>query len=498
MLMLAVILLVCVGIAMFLFGQFPSVKERYAKMLDMQMAVFDKEITEYYENAVICAVNLSQLSGRQIDKVLLDNALTFDKLNDNRKLIVELQDYMFEPLQNALLQANASGAFVIWDTTVNTSIKNAKESRSGLYIKLVKNDIDELSTIVYRGDSGVGKNHGVMPHRKWSLEYQASNMPGFADVMQEKGVPLDLAHRMSKVFELPGTTEKSMLIMLPIFGRDGKVYGACGFEVSQMDFKEKFAQSSTFKRMNCLFLPEKDNVINENAVLNSGIKDGYCYMPKGNFKSKKMAGEFTRFEGNDSEYMGITKSVSLEKNHNESLLVVMIPESDYEKDALLNSLKIWIVIILLVFFAVAASYLFSKKFITPITNALQIIKDGTKNLEEGEFERSGLEEIDELIYFVREKLSDKSALGALPQPIEEAFNRFINSARELTPAERKVLLLVIKGHTAKEIPEILFISESTAKHHLQSIYKKMKVSSRGELLLYIEMLKGCDMINEIL
>jgi DNA-binding NarL/FixJ family response regulator len=54
----------------------------------------------------------------------------------------------------------------------------------------------------------------------------------------------------------------------------------------------------------------------------------------------------------------------------------------------------------------------------------------------------------------------------------------------LTPREREVVALVSLGLKNKTIAERLFISETTVRHHLTSIFSKLSVTSRLELMRY--------------
>src|SRR5438552_5207075 len=54
----------------------------------------------------------------------------------------------------------------------------------------------------------------------------------------------------------------------------------------------------------------------------------------------------------------------------------------------------------------------------------------------------------------------------------------------ITNRELEVLALVTEGLRSKEIAQRLFISESTVTHHLSSIFSKLEVSDRMELMLY--------------
>ena len=54
----------------------------------------------------------------------------------------------------------------------------------------------------------------------------------------------------------------------------------------------------------------------------------------------------------------------------------------------------------------------------------------------------------------------------------------------LSEREREVIKLVGKGLKNKQIADLLFISDVTVHHHLSSIYSKLEVADRLELLIY--------------
>lgn len=54
----------------------------------------------------------------------------------------------------------------------------------------------------------------------------------------------------------------------------------------------------------------------------------------------------------------------------------------------------------------------------------------------------------------------------------------------LTERERQVIVLIAQGLKNKQIAERLFISPTTVTHHLSSIYSKLGVSDRLELVLF--------------
>jgi DNA-binding NarL/FixJ family response regulator len=54
----------------------------------------------------------------------------------------------------------------------------------------------------------------------------------------------------------------------------------------------------------------------------------------------------------------------------------------------------------------------------------------------------------------------------------------------LTDRERQVILLIAEGLKNRQIAQRLFISPTTVTHHLSSIYSKLGVSDRLELVIY--------------
>jgi LuxR family maltose regulon positive regulatory protein len=79
---------------------------------------------------------------------------------------------------------------------------------------------------------------------------------------------------------------------------------------------------------------------------------------------------------------------------------------------------------------------------------------------------------DERVVAVQEELEGPAALSpsVSPQPLVEP----------LTNRELDVLELLVHRLQNKEIAERLFISSTTVKSHLKSIYQKLNVNSRRE------------------
>lgn len=87
--------------------------------------------------------------------------------------------------------------------------------------------------------------------------------------------------------------------------------------------------------------------------------------------------------------------------------------------------------------------------------------------------------------------------GALPESMEEMFRSFAGKAKTLSSAERRILNHYIDGHDIADIPDLAFISIHTVKKHNRSIYQKLGIASRDELMLYIELFRCCGRLEEL-
>ena len=87
--------------------------------------------------------------------------------------------------------------------------------------------------------------------------------------------------------------------------------------------------------------------------------------------------------------------------------------------------------------------------------------------------------------------------GQLPPDMDQLFRSFVEKAKTLSSVERRILQYYIDGHETVDIPDLAFISIHTVKKHNRSIYQKLEVSSRDELMLYIELLRCCGRLGEL-
>lgn len=507
MLLLAVLLLLTLFTGLFLFGRFHSTAEDTYEALDIQMDSFEKDVSTYFDHLAAAGVQLSEHMSGILDDYLLENNLTIADLTDAEQHLAAIQAAMIEPLCQKLLREDCSGVFVMLDATVNGSLANASTSRAGLYLQINGYDTVDESVLLYRGPAALAKQHGMMPHRKWRLEFHTDRFPNYSEIMALSNQPADEAYFLTDLCSLPGTSEQVLLMVVPMSGTDGTFYGLCGMEVSASYFMSYHAQPTRIPHLTCLLAPDGE-VLSPDAGLSCGIAGGYYRAPRGILTTEDSDG-LRRFSGDSVGYIGVTRTISLTPNNKPFVLAAMTLQEDYDQSvrkATLQNMLLWL---LIVFFAVNCCLFFSRRFLTPILKGLEQAKSRERA-------RSNIPEIDDLFAFLaeqdreyeatlqtlaEEKLQTQAAYERAQTEIsrlsykmkqevdQDDYQYFRNGLQDLTPTERKIFNLYFDGKSAKEILELLQIKENTLKFHNKGIYSKLGVNSRKQLLQYAALLK---------
>ena len=80
---------------------------------------------------------------------------------------------------------------------------------------------------------------------------------------------------------------------------------------------------------------------------------------------------------------------------------------------------------------------------------------------------------------------ERSMMGSMIQELNKpVVDPELTKIESLTDREREVIALIGEGLKNKQVGERLFISETTVTHHLSSVFSKLEVSDRLELIIY--------------
>ena len=538
MMLLAALLVFALISAFVLFGRFDSEEKNTFAELDIQMEFLEKNVFTHFDRLAGGGIQLSKNLAAIIDSQMEQLDISFHELPDHDTAITSMQQAMLEPLHQHLLQENCSGAFVMLNATVNRSLSDENYSRTGLYIQRPSYYNSDETVVLYRGDAAVSKSYGILPHTKWRLEIQTDMIPAYDQIIENAALPLQKAYLFTDVFNLPGTSDNVMLLVVPLFGSDGTLYGICGYEISENYFMTYHAQPTKIQNLSCLVVPGVSEHLDSSAALSCGGSNGYYRAPNGILTASEMGSGLTCFESADVSYIGLTQSISLSPNNPEYTLAVMMLESDYDRAVNVSRLQNVVLWVLVLFFAVTSCLFFTKRFLTPILHALDQAKSQNPP------SRSNVVEMDDLFHFLSQKdrrqaqtihTLEQRRLAALHEKenlrreYEAAQNRyeaaqsryeavqssyeaaqlevsrlaysrtqeidpddyaqFLSGINNLTASERRVFDYYLEGKSVKQITELMDVKESTLRFHNRNIYGKLGVNSLKQLLRYAAVMK---------
>lgn len=505
MLALGIIVLTFLAFGLSFLGNFSSAKATLSKDLSFQLGVYERQIDKYYDDLTMMGSALSSDLSLITEHYLTSNSITIADVTDNKEYVMGLQTAVFNKLHSELLKAPCSGAFIIFNATVNSSIQNAEFSKTGLYFQHSTIDATDDSILLYRGIAELGRTNDIMPHRKWRLEFRTDSIPDLANIPTTTSAPIEKSAYMLSATTLPGTSERAMHFIVPLTGSNGESYGFCGFEISESYFKKYFAQATQIQHLTCLLTKREQGKIDPNTGFSAGVFNGYYLPPIGEMTVADFGEGLVTLSG-DSSYVAKTKDFNI--CNGEYLLTLMVPKNEYDKTAIHNTVQMVLLILLILCVIVVVCIFFSRKFLSPLLKGLEQIRK-----QEHQNSTSILTEIDDLFVFLteqdklREKENDallkkqQDALNKANGEIErlsysrkseidpddyEIFKEGINS---LTKTEKYIFQLYLDGKNAEEILQICAIQQSTLKYHNHNILSKLGVSSRKQMLRYATLLK---------
>ena len=341
--------------------------------------------------------------------------------------------------------------------------RGAGYSRAGLYVQKGGADTPTVP---------------LLPHRKWRMEFQTDQFPDYDRWMTPSSTPLYQAYTLTERFSLPGTSEEVQLFLLPLRGRDGTMYGLCGFEISQSFFKQNFAQPTGFDHLICLLAPA-DSGLNASAALSSGTTGGYFHAPREMLVLRSMGSSLTQLISSDSAYAGISELCRLSENQSYRL-AVCIPMTDYRRLIFSGNLQMLLIGLFILFFVVFCCMYFHQHILSPAFRQFEEDRrESRRRMDELQMERQQMQT--EL-----SRLADVCRNESVP----DAFQTFLEGTPNLTKTERRIFDGYVAGLRSREIVEQLDIKDSTLRFHNKNIYEKLGVSSLKQLQQFAAILNS--------
>ncbi len=505
--LLVVSILFSVLVILSVTGTFTSGLRETEKDLTQELNRLADDITGQFGRISAHTIEYAKVLSKDIEEQLGSKNISAVDLKNHPEILESLVQSEYDKSLLAMQKANSSGVFFILDATVNPSLQESSESKTGLYIKNMEPNILNASsefTLVLRGFPSVGRQNGVTLHPQWRMEFDVSDASYYSKPIKaarEKDLPVSRLFYWSDALTLPGTTEQIMLCTAPLVDSRGNPFGVCGFEVSSMLFKlSHMPNDGISERTIGLLAPGSDQKLHVSRALVTGGYSIRSFKEQNQILDIRRGEPFNSYRQYDGTlFSGLHKPVSLYPEdsafyHSQWTAALIVPDEDISASVILMNIKLLSLFFGLLVIGIAISFFLSRKLLLPFFRGVEIIKSNDY------MARTNVAEIDDLIEFLSAAgvsgKAGKKRKGQETLP-DSLFEEFVKNTRSLSPAERAVFNLYVEGYTAKEITKILCLSINTIKTHNKRIYMKLNVASREELLLYVTMLKEAGKESEL-
>ena len=505
---LAALLLAVLLVALLLLGQLKSPRAETEKALTFQMGAFRSDMASLWRNVSVMGIHLSQ----DMTAIIEEQTSDFSSLNGDVAAVGDLQEAMLEPLCQYVRQTDCSGAFIMLGASLSSD--PAVDSHAGLYVQRSNAEHTTSDLLLYRGMADIGRQHRVMPHRKWAQEFCPADFPGLADQLEAASAPIERACRTTELLTLPGTTEQAILLTVPMIGADGTVYGLCGFSVNQTYFLAHHAQPTGIGSLACVLSDSAKGLDVQRGLLTYPTGD-FCFVPDELLEKRSLRGGLSAFVGTELSFVGISEPFTVAAGDEASPdLTVLIPKSDYDRALLKSRLEAAGVLMLLLFFAVSCCLFYTRRYLRPILRDIERLKDesgGTQMtfdelqpvsarlrsheqtitvLETEKLDLQGqVEHMQSQVVDTQEQLDDSLAeirrlayLGK--KDLDPAdYQKFLEGYAKLSSKELEICAALAKGLSARQCAEQTGNALSTIDTYRKRVYGKTNIHRVRQLRL---------------
>ena len=305
--------------------------------------------------------------------------------------------------------------------------------------------------------------------------------------------------RLSFGMVLQDTWEEVILLCTPIKGASGEKYGVCGVELSNLFFRNAYpVQGNEYGTILTVMAPVKDGELRLDQGM-AGNTEG-TWLKGLEVMEQSVGKKYTTYHSVNGDYVGLQRTLPVvDEEGKEWVVATLVP-----KDSCMSYIRKYrymtlacIFLFVLVMLYIASKL--SRKFVQPILRGFEEIKGAKAVKKDGEPEdsESHIAELEELKKFIRSK-RESVRISNLPENIEEMLQEFIERVKKLTPAENLLLSYYVKDYSLEEFANKMVISMGTAKKHNTNLNRKLEVTSRSQLMVYIELFRRCNRLGDII
>lgn len=533
----SVVLILLFTLLLSIFGINGKQEQSVQAQLTTQLSMLADSVEDNFGRISVGGIGIAEDLAARSNRFFENNGISADELQEHPELIEPLLDQYMQTLINTVSTRYCGGVFVMLDASVR---KDSETAKAGIFLKKTQPTATEnvgVDIHCLRGPAQLARDNGIMLLGQWKMEYDTTDQPFWNEVMQtardNPDLPLSRLYYWSGRVMLKGNSEAGFLLCVPMIGEDGTVFGVCGIEVSDRMFKLLYTpESDYFDEIFTVAAP----VCEEGICTSKGLLAGNKFLSGTRWdEDLKITGRhdgFVHYSGATDDYSGKTVSVRLYSDaspyKDREWSVSLLMPQDILHSAVEGNRYIFITVVIgLLILAITASVIISRRYIKPVNEAFEQIR--SKGYLENEA-TTRIREIADLFAFLAQQDRDheaavathrersetlqseverlhgeKTALQTQVEQVQtdntrlaylrkdevdpDSYALFLECMRSLSKREREVFDLYVEGKTAKEIVEILGITDNGLKYHNKNIYSKLGVSSRKELLRYVAILK---------
>ena len=411
--LLAVVFIMLLGIV-FIFvvtGLLSADQTAAERFIEKEFSRLHRDLTLHIGDATVELVSLSQDLSRSIELQLLSRDIPVNELHNNPDVLEELIANELFRLQIAMERSRSSGIFMVLDATINPNLEYSEYSKAGLYLRDYEPravGAPEITWCFFRGFSSIAHQNGLLMQAGWELEFNVRDVD-FYNVPMELGrdasLPLSRMYYWSNVSIIPELDESILKCSIPLIDSDGNPFGVCGFEISNWNFRLRFApDDGDYPDALVLFGPitGENKLLREN-ILFSGKQRSPADHTALSLISTNGLGRYTSERG--MEYYGLHREVRMYPAdspfaHERFALTLLIPKETI--DAAVQSTNRTLAIISFTFLiaGVFVSIFVSNRYLKPIKSALDAMHSGSHDA----LGQTNIREIDELLDRLREMI----------------------------------------------------------------------------------------------
>ncbi|MDR2619294.1 MAG: LuxR C-terminal-related transcriptional regulator [Treponema sp.] len=479
--------------------------------LENELAHIAGELEGGYGVLSVEGAALSKRLTEQIERELESLNAAPGDLKKTPGLIEPVLRSLMDTLIAALEKNMAGGVYVTLDATVNPSAPGAEHSRAGIAVQNSEpNALNRSSPSLHylKGPASLGREWGLFMRPQWTMEFTVSPGDFWYETVKFARAGMDISRLYYWVPALvpEGDFREVVRLCVPMRASDGTPLGVCGFDVNGMLFKLQNApDNGVHQRVFSLFGPvEAGNAPRFDASRSLiAANQGTRFRLTGVLSAEESRGGLPLFTGQDgTRYAGLWRTVKLYPSQavhggQRWAAAVMMPQSDLDNYVMRKNRGILALLSVLLAFSIAAAIPLSRRCLAPVYHAIDRLKE--KGVSD--YEKTHIREIDDLFAFLAERDELAAQNGPAgegekaPAVLTQRFNTFLRNLAALSKAERSVFNLYAKNYSAKEIAYTLCLSMNTIKTHNKRIYAKLGVTSRKEMMVYVDMMTGGEALD---